>query len=120
MEKNKLTLVEQLQLHIETVGKEEYERELFVFNCKMNGIDPNAKNAKRKLKRKMKWDRFQYRTWPIFKTKLDIMMSMTWAFILGHSLASNQNLWMIGISSAFTVFYGIRIRNLILNNNDNF
>ena len=43
-------LVNQLRKHIEEVGDAAFEQELFEFNCKYYGIDPNHPHARRKLK----------------------------------------------------------------------
>ena len=68
MENKNKSLTEQLKEHIDKIGEEAFEREIFEFNCEWHGVDPNAKNAKKKLKRIMWWEHFKYKTLPKWLT----------------------------------------------------
>lgn len=109
MEKErKLTFAEQLKKHKDEIGEEKFEREMFEFDCKWYKIDPNAKNAKRKLKRTKWWRNFKYKTCPKILKFLDLFSAMVWSFILGKELCTGNDLLLISLSTCFSVFFGLK------------
>ena len=59
MEKN--SSVDKLQKFIDEIGEDLFQEKIFEFNCEWYGIDPNSKNAQKKLKRKQWWEKFRYK-----------------------------------------------------------
>lgn len=115
MEKN--SLVDQLQKHIDEIGEEAFQKETFEFNCKWYGIDPNSKNAQKKLKRKQWWEKFRYRQLPKIKIGLDFVITILSAFCLGAHIMNND-LWGIGLCSGLMGFFGTQtFINLFRNEN---
>ena len=108
MEKERKTFAEQLKKHIDEIGKEKWEREMFEFDCKWYKIDPNAKNAEIKLKRKKWWRNFKYKTCPKILKFVDLFSAMAWSFILGKELCTGNDLLLIGLSTCFSVFFGLK------------
>lgn len=105
MEKNSLAY--QAQKYIDEIGEEAFQKEVFEFNCKWYGIDPNSKNARKKLKRKQWWEKFRYRKWPKIKIGLDFVVTIIAAFGSG-AYNMNNNLWGIGLCSGLMGFFGTR------------
>ena len=115
MENKNKSLTEQLKEHIDKIGEEAFEREIFEFNCEWHGVDPNAKNAKKKLKRIMWWEHFKYKTLPKIEAGCDLFALFMWGFTLGWSIEVNSLGW-IAISSCFSVFLLWKVWNRIFDN----
>lgn len=103
MEKN--SLVDQLQKHIDEIGEEAFQKEIFEFNCEWYGIDPNSKNAQKKLKRKQWWEKFRYKQLPKIKMGLGFVFTIIAAFSLGICIM-NDVLWGMGLCSGLMGFFG--------------
>ena len=115
MENKKKSLTEQLQEHIDKIGEEAFEQEIFEFNCEWYGVDPNAKNAKRKLKRIMWWEHFIYKKLPKIGAGFDLFALFMWAFTLGYTVATNSVGWIMAVSSCFSVFFLWKVWDRIFN-----
>ena len=113
MEKN--SLVDQLRKHIDEIGEEAFQKEIFEFNCEWYGVDPNSKNAQKKLKRKQWWEKFRYKKWPKIKIGLDFIITLLWMFLLGIHFIKNQLIWIF-ISALWAVYFGIRTWNNLFKN----
>lgn len=101
-------LVEQLQKHIDEVGEERFAEEIFEIHCKMSGIDPKSKNAKRKLAWKNFKTRLRFtilpRVWYIIKC----IFAVTWWILCGINLVFYD--WLtVGICAFFGLCIGVGV-----------
>lgn len=87
-------LVNQLRKHIEEVGDAAFEQELFEFNCKYYGIDPEHPHARRKLK----WSVFMEKvkdTYVPMVVDFFCIFCMIWlAFVSGESYVESKSIWL--------------------------
>lgn len=113
MEENKLTPAEKLQQYIDSVGEEAFAQQLFEFDCQFNGINPNSKNARRKL-RLRNFSNKIIRNLPTITAGFDLFALCIWMFILGVFVKDGEIGW-IAASACFVVFFLAKVWKVIFN-----
>lgn len=113
MEENKLTPAEKLQQYIDDIGEEAFAQQLFIFDCQFNGIDPNSKNARRKL-RLRNFSNKIIRNLPTITAGLDLIALCIWMFLLGVFVRDGEIGW-IATSACFVVVFLAKVWKIIYN-----
>lgn len=113
MEENKLTSAEKLQQYIDDIGEEAFAQQLFIFDCQFNGIDPNSKNARSKL-RLRNFSNKIIRNLPTIAAGLDLIALCIWMFLLGVFVRDGEIGW-IATSACFVVFFLAKVWKIIYN-----
>lgn len=113
MEENKLTPAEKLQQYIDDIGEEAFAQQLFIFDCQFNGIDPNSKNARRKL-RLRNFSNKIIRNLPTIIAGFDLFILCIWMFLLGVFVEKGHTGW-IAASACFVVFCLAKVWKVLFN-----
>jgi hypothetical protein len=88
-------LLESLKKHLNETPREVLEQEFFEIDCKMEGIDPKAPDARKQLKKLHLKNKLKYKIWPTIRNTVCWMLSLWCAFNAGVEFASDSPLWIL-------------------------
>lgn len=103
------SLSDQLKKYLSETPREQVEKDLFEFECNWYGIDKNDVNAKRKIKRKKRKERWQ-RKQPKIILGLNAFCASIMFMSLGSCLVRGRWVWSI-----FSLIWGIVFMHKVIN-----